>query len=95
MNHPNISLFQPTKASGVRKLHHKLMVIDERTVVAGSFNYTKPANDYNDENIFVLGSVDPVTHGIPVSADASRELALYMEAEITRIIDELGEPSVP
>jgi phosphatidylserine/phosphatidylglycerophosphate/cardiolipin synthase-like enzyme len=58
VNHPNISLYQPTKASGVRKLHHKLMVIDERIVVAGSFNYTLPANDYNDENIFVLGS-DP------------------------------------
>jgi phosphatidylserine/phosphatidylglycerophosphate/cardiolipin synthase-like enzyme len=95
MNHPNISLFRPTKASGVRKLHHKLMVIDERTVVAGSFNYTKPANDYNDENIFVLGSVDQVTHGIAVSADASRQLALYMKAEITRIIDELGEPYAP
>jgi phosphatidylserine/phosphatidylglycerophosphate/cardiolipin synthase-like enzyme len=58
LDHDNIRLFQPTKASGVRKLHHKLMVIDERVVVAGSFNYTEPANDYNDENIFVLGSVD-------------------------------------
>ena len=59
MSDPNISLFQPTKTSGVRKLHHKLMVIDERIVVAGSFNYTEPANDYNDENIFVLGIGGP------------------------------------
>ena len=35
------------------------MVIDERVVVAGSFHDTEPANDYNDENIFVLGTVGP------------------------------------
>ena len=40
------------------------MVIDERIVVAGSFNYTEPANDYNDENIFVLGIGGPVSHGV-------------------------------
>jgi phosphatidylserine/phosphatidylglycerophosphate/cardiolipin synthase-like enzyme len=28
----------------VRKLHHKTAVVDDRTVVAGSFNYTRPAN---------------------------------------------------
>jgi phosphatidylserine/phosphatidylglycerophosphate/cardiolipin synthase-like enzyme len=38
----------------LRKLHHKLMVIDDRIIVAGSFNYTQPANDYNDENLFVI-----------------------------------------
>ncbi len=32
------------------------MVIDTRIVVAGSFNYTAPANEYNDENLFVIGS---------------------------------------
>ena len=95
MSDPRISLFQPTKVSGVRKLHHKLMVIDERIVVAGSFNYTEPANDYNDENIFVLGSVDPVTHGVAVAAQPVEELARYMKAEIQRIITELSEPYVP
>ena len=64
----NIELFyQPTKASRtLRKVHHKLMVIDERIVVAGSFNYTEPANEYNDENIFVLGSVARGRHGVAV-----------------------------
>ncbi len=95
MNHANIALFQPTKTSGVRKLHHKLMVIDERVVVAGSFNYTEPANDYNDENIFVLGSVQPETHGIAVAADPTGDLARHMKAEIVRIIADLGEPYVP
>ena len=95
MKHPNIALFQPTKASGVRKLHHKLMVIDERVVVAGSFNYTEPANDYNDENIFVLGSVAPTTHGIAVASDPTGELAIFMKAEIQRIVGTLSEPYVP
>jgi phosphatidylserine/phosphatidylglycerophosphate/cardiolipin synthase-like enzyme len=95
MKHDNIALFQPTKTSGVRKLHHKLMVIDEGIVVAGSFNYTAPANDYNDENIFVLGSLDPRTHGVTVAADESGALALYMKREIERIIRDLAEPYVP
>jgi phosphatidylserine/phosphatidylglycerophosphate/cardiolipin synthase-like enzyme len=95
MSDPHISLFQPTKASGVRKLHHKLMVIDERIVVAGSFNYTEPANDYNDENIFVLGSVDQVSHGVAVAAQPVEDLARYMKAEIQRIITQLSEPYVP
>jgi phosphatidylserine/phosphatidylglycerophosphate/cardiolipin synthase-like enzyme len=95
MNHPNIALHQPTKASGVRKLHHKLMVIDERVVVAGSFNYTQPANDYNDENIFVLGSVFRETHGIAVAADPTGDLARHMKAEIERIVRDLSEPYKP
>jgi phosphatidylserine/phosphatidylglycerophosphate/cardiolipin synthase-like enzyme len=95
MNFPNINLYQPTKQQKVRKLHHKLMVIDERIVVAGSFNYTEPANDYNDENIFVLGSVSPVSHGVTVAEDQTAALAKYMKAEIERIIHDLSEPYVP
>ena len=34
---------------GIRKLHHKMMVIDDSVTIIGSFNYTKPANLYNDE----------------------------------------------
>jgi phosphatidylserine/phosphatidylglycerophosphate/cardiolipin synthase-like enzyme len=84
-----VELFVPVARGafkGLRKLHHKLMVINERVVVAGSFNYTQPANDYNDENLFVLGSVRPKTEGVVVSAQACQELALHMKAEIERII---------
>jgi phosphatidylserine/phosphatidylglycerophosphate/cardiolipin synthase-like enzyme len=95
MAFPGITLYQPTKASGVRKLHHKLMVIDESIVVAGSFNYTEPANDYNDENIFVLGSVEPVSHGVAVAPQPCEEIARHMKAEIQRIITALSEPYVP
>ena len=98
LKHPNIKLFVPKKSGDfakLRKVHHKLMVIDERIVVAGSFNYTEPANAYNDENIFVLGSTHAkVEGGIEVDADPCRKLGRHMKAEIERIIA-LSEPYVP
>ena len=87
--HPNIELYVPKRAgvfANLRKVHHKLMVIDEQIVVAGSFNYTAPANEYNDENIFVLGSVHEEVEGIDVQANPCRELGLHFKGEIERII---------
>ncbi|MBD3293581.1 MAG: hypothetical protein GF393_11710 [Armatimonadia bacterium] len=37
-----------------RKLHHKVAIIDGRRVVLGSYNWTRPANEENDENTVVL-----------------------------------------
>ena len=62
------------------------MVIDERIVVAGSFNYTQPANEFNDENIFVMGSTHKEVEGVEVGATASRQLAVHLKQEIQRII---------
>ncbi|MFI5706329.1 phospholipase D-like domain-containing protein [Kribbella sp. NPDC051620] len=87
--HPNIELYIPQRTGvfgNLRKLHHKLMVIDEQVVVAGSFNYTAPANDYNDENIFVIGSVHDEVEGLVVDANPCRQLARHLKAEIERII---------
>jgi PLD-like domain len=53
-----VQLYTNTAASGVRKVHHKLMVIDERLTIVGSFNYTAPAATLNDENIIVLGDLE-------------------------------------
>ena len=36
------------------KLHHKLLVLDGQVAIGGSFNYTGPANHYNDENLFII-----------------------------------------
>ena len=36
------------------KLHHKLLVLDDAVTIGGSFNYTGPANRYNDENLFII-----------------------------------------
>ena len=70
------------------------MVIDDRIVVAGSFNNTQPANDYNDENLFVVGSPHSEVGGIEVTADPVKEIAVHMRAEIQRLFD-LSEPFVP
>ena len=63
----------------MRKVHHKTAVIDGRKVVAGSFNYMRPANDYNDENLFVVGSAydeikEPGKKAIKVVAAGRKEL---------------------
>jgi phosphatidylserine/phosphatidylglycerophosphate/cardiolipin synthase-like enzyme len=35
-------------------MHHKVIIIDQRTVITGSFNFTKSAETRNDENIIIL-----------------------------------------
>lgn len=71
-----------------RKLHHKLMVIDEQLVIAGSFNYTGPANLINDENIVIIGDLDESRQN---SVIKQKELANYALDEIDRIISDFGE----
>ena len=34
--------------------HNKVMVIDDQTVITGSFNFTKAAEEHNAENLLVL-----------------------------------------
>ena len=58
LGHGDVQLFANKRKTGVRKLHHKLMVIDERLLIVGSFNYTAPANTLNDENIIVIGDLE-------------------------------------
>ena len=62
------------------------MVIDDSTVCAGSFNYTSDANDFNDENLFVMGSADPKVGTATVDTAACGEITAYFRAEIERII---------
>ncbi len=73
---------------GLGKLHHKLMVIDNHIVVAGSMNYTAPANEYNDENIFVIGSPYdlPKSKGGPVDHDECNAITTFFRTEIDRIL---------
>jgi len=75
--------------NGVGKLHHKLMVIDDQVVIAGSFNYTAPANRLNDENIIILGDLDARS---AVEQQAQTALATAARAEIDRIITAHGRP---
>ncbi len=71
----------------LRKLHHKLMVIDQRVVIVGSFNYTGPANQLNDENIVVLGDLKSAPTS---SISKQKTLASYALREIDRIVNTYG-----
>lgn len=88
LDRARIALYAPRRSPAFGKLHHKLMVIDDHTVIAGSFNYTAPANQYNDENIFVIGSPYPdlpQREGGPVDPARCAEIAGFFRAEIERI----------
>lgn len=41
-------------ASGIGRMHHKVMIIDESVVITGSFNFSRGANTRNDENILII-----------------------------------------
>ncbi len=84
-----ITLHRNKTGTGVRKVHHKLMVIDDALTILGSFNYTGPANLVNDENIMVLGDLD-----LPPGQlrDDQAVLARYARDEIDRIIADQAEP---
>ena len=87
-----VQLFENKPRTAVRKLHHKLMVIDERLVIAGSFNYTGPATTLNDENIIILGDLEETDS----DAEAVQaNFAKFALAEIDRIITDLSRPVVP
>lgn len=40
----------------VAKLHHKVGIIDKKTVILESYNWTLAANDRNDENTLVMSN---------------------------------------
>ena len=35
-------------------MHHKVIIIDDHTVITGSFNFSRSAEKNNDENIVIL-----------------------------------------
>ncbi|MGB8212161.1 MAG: phospholipase D-like domain-containing protein [Anaerolineales bacterium] len=39
-------------------MHHKVIVIDDDTVITGSFNFTKSADQINDDNVLVIHDPD-------------------------------------
>lgn len=80
-----VQVLVPKRRPGLRKLHHKLLVVDDATVVAGSFNYTEPATLFNDEALLVLGSPHDESEGVHVDHAACAKVASFFRAEIDRI----------
>lgn len=56
--------------SKIAKVHHKVFIIDGNTVITGSYNPSKAANERNDENIVIIR--DP-------------QIALQFEEEFSRL----------
>ena len=40
------------------KMHHKVITIDEDTVITGSYNFSDNAEKGNDENIIIIRNVE-------------------------------------
>jgi len=54
------------------RMHHKVLILDGHIVVTGSYNFTRSAEERNDENVLVIDS---------------RDLAAQYLAEFARILD--------
>ncbi|HSR33122.1 MAG TPA: phospholipase D-like domain-containing protein, partial [Anaerolineae bacterium] len=39
-------------------MHHKVIILDNKTVILGSYNFTRSASDFNDENILFIHDPD-------------------------------------
>lgn len=79
------SEFGPLREAGVEVLadgncytmHHKVIIIDERIVITGSYNFTARAERTNDENLLIID--DP-------------QLAAAYLAEFQRVFDQARNP---
>ncbi|MGL6073797.1 MAG: phospholipase D-like domain-containing protein [Fimbriiglobus sp.] len=50
--------FEVYKDGNPKNMHHKCIIIDGETVIAGSFNFSASADDSNDENIIIFRNRD-------------------------------------
>jgi len=54
--------FDPFRQAGVDvlidgnegQMHHKVFIVDEKIVVLGSYNFSRAAEERNDENILII-----------------------------------------
>jgi phosphatidylserine/phosphatidylglycerophosphate/cardiolipin synthase-like enzyme len=58
-------------------MHHKVIILDERTVILGSFNFSANADTANDENLLVIHD---------------REVAAHYKAEFDRVLATAQNP---
>jgi phosphatidylserine/phosphatidylglycerophosphate/cardiolipin synthase-like enzyme len=66
-------------------MHNKVMIVDEATVVTGSFNYTSSAEHKNAENLLLIhdpGLVAAYTQYWNVRAGQSRPLSVALECKV-------------
>ena len=63
------------------------MVLDDQPSIFDSFNYTKPANRSNDENIVLVGDLNETR----AAQKKQAQIAVPARNEIDRIIGAFGE----
>ncbi|UCB56451.1 MAG: DUF1669 domain-containing protein [Candidatus Omnitrophota bacterium] len=83
-----IKVYLAKKSPQLNKLHHKLMVIDKQVVIAGSFNYTDPANTLNDENIIIIGDLDEKRKN---SIKRQKQIGQYVYGWIDKMVKDNGK----
>src|SRR6266508_1842518 len=57
-------------------MHHKVIIIDDRTVIFGSFNFTSNADKDNDENLLIVDS-PALAQAFEAEFQRIREVALH------------------
>ena len=60
-----------------RNMHHKVFIIDGETVITGSYNFSRSAEERNDENTLIIH--DP-------------EIAILYLAEFERVFEKARQP---
>jgi phosphatidylserine/phosphatidylglycerophosphate/cardiolipin synthase-like enzyme len=59
-------------------MHHKIIILDDQTVITGSFNFTVSADKYNDDNVIIL---------------RDHTLAMQYEQEFDRVMSIAKQPA--
>lgn len=58
--------YQRLRAGGVevvldgnpRSMHHKVIIVDRRIVITGSYNFSRSAEEFNDENLLIIDNAE-------------------------------------
>jgi len=80
-----VKLFVTQDDDIFRKLHYKMIIIDQQVLITGNYNFSRRANQLNDENIIVAGEKKNVT-------EQQLQLSSFALAEMDRIIDKYSNP---
>ena len=82
----NMASDTPRLARG-DKLHHKFAVIDNKTVITGSFNWSPAAAHTNDETLLVIHSHEVAAHFTREMNRMWRSAELGITPQIRRKMD--------
>lgn len=59
-----------------RKMHHKVIIVDESIVITGSYNFSRNAEEKNDENVLIIHSQELAEHYL-IEFSRLRDIGTY------------------